>query len=129
MIRRPPRSTLFPYTTLFRSGAATGAATVTPNLSLNFSINSASSTTDKLPIAWRMSSILILVCVAIVLVSLRSPARGALVPERLTGTHHVQQQAVHSPDEARHRPLDRPAALGEQRLARRQAGEPFHLIG
>src|SRR3712207_7827073 len=25
MIRRPPRSTLFPYTTLFRSGAAPGA--------------------------------------------------------------------------------------------------------
>src|SRR2546422_5514400 len=25
MIRRPPRSTLFPYTTLFRSGAAGGA--------------------------------------------------------------------------------------------------------
>src|SRR3712207_8766354 len=26
MIRRPPRSTLFPYTTLFRSGVATGLA-------------------------------------------------------------------------------------------------------
>src|SRR3712207_7361274 len=26
MIRRPPRSTLFPYTTLFRSGAAVPAA-------------------------------------------------------------------------------------------------------
>src|SRR2546426_8924735 len=26
MIRRPPRSTLFPYTTLFRSGIAIGAA-------------------------------------------------------------------------------------------------------
>src|SRR5260221_6198609 len=26
MIRRPPRSTLFPYTTLFRSGAAPGGA-------------------------------------------------------------------------------------------------------
>src|SRR2546429_7153841 len=26
MIRRPPRSTLFPYTTLFRSGRATSAA-------------------------------------------------------------------------------------------------------
>src|SRR2546429_2450749 len=25
MIRRPPRSTLFPYTTLFRSGAGTGS--------------------------------------------------------------------------------------------------------
>src|SRR3712207_3099343 len=28
MIRRPPRSTLFPYTTLFRSGAGLGAAGV-----------------------------------------------------------------------------------------------------
>src|SRR2546429_924764 len=27
MIRRPPRSTLFPYTTLFRSGAAVGGGT------------------------------------------------------------------------------------------------------
>src|SRR6266436_6991434 len=27
MIRRPPRSTLFPYTTLFRSGAAAPVAT------------------------------------------------------------------------------------------------------
>src|SRR5687768_18223648 len=29
MIRRPPRSTLFPYTTLFRSGAAAGASVET----------------------------------------------------------------------------------------------------
>src|SRR3712207_6991570 len=29
MIRRPPRSTLFPYTTLFRSPAAVGAAAAT----------------------------------------------------------------------------------------------------
>src|SRR6266568_8702445 len=29
MIRRPPRSTLFPYTTLFRSAAAAGTANVT----------------------------------------------------------------------------------------------------
>src|SRR5256885_6586428 len=29
MIRRPPRSTLFPYTTLFRSGAITTSATGT----------------------------------------------------------------------------------------------------
>src|SRR2546427_1452753 len=28
MIRRPPRSTLFPYTTLFRSGSAPGARNV-----------------------------------------------------------------------------------------------------
>src|SRR3712207_9452188 len=30
MIRRPPRSTLFPYTTLFRSSAADYAHAVTP---------------------------------------------------------------------------------------------------
>ena len=28
MIRRPPRSTLFPYTTLFRSGRSAGVGTV-----------------------------------------------------------------------------------------------------
>src|SRR5260221_14034106 len=31
MIRRPPRSTLFPYTTLFRSGDMTGSAVVAVN--------------------------------------------------------------------------------------------------
>src|SRR5438552_6236981 len=31
MIRRPPRSTLFPYTTLFRSNAANDASTCTNN--------------------------------------------------------------------------------------------------
>src|SRR5438045_7991225 len=30
MIRRPPRSTLFPYTTLFRSSASSGAAFINP---------------------------------------------------------------------------------------------------
>src|SRR5256885_12720424 len=34
MIRRPPRSTLFPYTTLFRSAAADGATRLQPALSL-----------------------------------------------------------------------------------------------
>src|SRR2546422_7079634 len=31
MIRRPPRSTLFPYTTLFRSSARPGVPEVRPN--------------------------------------------------------------------------------------------------
>src|SRR5687767_15762192 len=31
MIRRPPRSTLFPYTTLFRSSAASRSAAATPS--------------------------------------------------------------------------------------------------
>src|SRR5256885_9183235 len=34
MIRRPPRSTLFPYTTLFRSGAGIGAGLGMPVLSV-----------------------------------------------------------------------------------------------
>src|SRR3712207_8844064 len=33
MIRRPPRSTLFPYTTLFRSGGRRGGATRRPGRS------------------------------------------------------------------------------------------------
>src|SRR3712207_8834407 len=32
MIRRPPRSTLFPYTTLFRSSTSTGPATCAPDV-------------------------------------------------------------------------------------------------
>src|SRR5690349_22143457 len=34
MIRRPPRSTLFPYTTLFRSDAVDGLVQVGPDLAL-----------------------------------------------------------------------------------------------
>src|SRR5690349_24259578 len=44
MIRRPPRSTLFPYTTLFRSSATTAACT-----------NSASSATARSRITARSS--------------------------------------------------------------------------
>src|SRR5258707_8324814 len=44
MIRRPPRSTLFPYTTLFRSfapslGISIGATALTGNIQLNLSAN------------------------------------------------------------------------------------------
>src|SRR3712207_8285671 len=35
MIRRPPRSTLFPYTTLFRSPARTFASTAAPPVPFN----------------------------------------------------------------------------------------------
>src|SRR2546427_5677902 len=35
MIRRPPRSTLFPYTTLFRSGMIVGAATAAAVVAMN----------------------------------------------------------------------------------------------
>src|SRR5258707_5942294 len=37
MIRRPPRSTLFPYTTLFRSRSNTGAVNVCPRLARSIS--------------------------------------------------------------------------------------------
>src|SRR5260370_27599040 len=37
MIRRPPRSTLFPYTTLFRSTTDTGAYTIAAGATLDFS--------------------------------------------------------------------------------------------
>src|SRR2546427_5517779 len=36
MIRRPPRSTLFPYTTLFRSTASNNTATTTQNGAATF---------------------------------------------------------------------------------------------
>src|SRR5260221_1081743 len=54
MIRRPPRSTLFPYTTLFRSGSAkwdgelrltstNGSVNVTLPASAEFSVNAATT--------------------------------------------------------------------------------------
>src|SRR2546430_12213158 len=56
MIRRPPRSTLFPYTTLFRSSRSSDASasvTVTPTLTLTklqdiaFGSHSSSEGTDR----------------------------------------------------------------------------------
>src|SRR3712207_6859953 len=44
MIRRPPRSTLFPYTTLFRSTDASGR--VVPNVSVTFTANGGGTATD-----------------------------------------------------------------------------------
>src|SRR2546430_7745804 len=41
MIRRPPRSTLFPYTTLFRSCVADGAAWVAANCGAGVSARAA----------------------------------------------------------------------------------------
>src|SRR2546428_12160847 len=38
MIRRPPRSTLFPYTTLFRSGFVTGNPDLAPERSRSWEI-------------------------------------------------------------------------------------------
>src|SRR2546430_12631753 len=38
MIRRPPRSTLFPYTTLFRSGFGHGKAELIPADTLRFQL-------------------------------------------------------------------------------------------
>src|SRR5258707_5869883 len=35
MIRRPPRSTLFPYTTLFRSGLTVGGRRIFPNATVH----------------------------------------------------------------------------------------------
>src|SRR5256885_12779519 len=47
MIRRPPRSTLFPYTTLFRSPCATPAAPITSPSTPSASPASSSSRTTS----------------------------------------------------------------------------------
>src|SRR5436309_14288283 len=46
MIRRPPRSTLFPYTTLFRSAERGTAPAV---ITLSFTINGAPTTVEVTP--------------------------------------------------------------------------------
>src|SRR3712207_9439866 len=45
MIRRPPRSTLLPYTTLFRSAVA--HTTVLDNLNVDFTVSSESGLTQR----------------------------------------------------------------------------------
>src|SRR2546426_9193504 len=57
MIRRPPRSTLFPYTTLFRSGLV-GSATMGPSCPVNRSNRAPCGGSRKVapvssPIGWR----------------------------------------------------------------------------
>src|SRR2546422_7633461 len=47
MIRRPPRSTLFPYTTLFRSGAQPSARGASPSLNVTMSIDVPSPPTAR----------------------------------------------------------------------------------
>src|SRR2546427_7506481 len=39
MIRRPPRSTLFPYTTLFRSPSVTGVSVINGNTTARFTLH------------------------------------------------------------------------------------------
>src|SRR2546425_1818147 len=51
MIRRPPRSTLFPYTTLFRSTAASACASKA--YVTNASAARRSSATSRPPAGWR----------------------------------------------------------------------------
>src|SRR3712207_7591409 len=49
MIRRPPRSTLFPYTTLFRSHVAKGATGVKSNVRCDALLLDERSRTDTYP--------------------------------------------------------------------------------
>src|SRR2546430_5691912 len=56
MIRRPPRSTLFPYTTLFRSRTSVGAA---PNLSqpsARYSITPESAPSEVESVSWAVAA-------------------------------------------------------------------------
>src|ERR1051325_237748 len=111
--------------------AATGAVMVTPNFDLKASISSANSHTDMFRMASRISSLLILVCVAMWSspLLLGSAARGALVPERLERAHRHLEQSLQGTDPPGHRRLERPAQLGEQLSLRGQARQPLHLVG
>src|SRR3712207_9596568 len=50
MIRRPPRSTLFPYTTLFRSTSATSASRSSSSATFNLLLGSTSATGSHPPL-------------------------------------------------------------------------------
>src|SRR2546429_2303789 len=62
MIRRPPRSTLFPYTTLFRSGPETGGPTARGQPSKVKSVTGAKSPTRSEEHTSELQSRLHLVC-------------------------------------------------------------------
>src|SRR2546430_10104289 len=59
MIRRPPRSTLFPYTTLFRSGTTLWLRTISrPNVARSMSQDSISGSKNETQFSadtWKMS--------------------------------------------------------------------------
>src|SRR5260370_18914150 len=55
MIRRPPRSTLFPYTTLFRSSSAPVARAVSPSPSSQVTSTTSSASTASALARWTRS--------------------------------------------------------------------------
>src|SRR5256885_7003114 len=57
MIRRPPRSTLFPYTTLFRSSRSSSSSSShsSSSSSSSSSSNSSSSSSMRSPLTWSRS--------------------------------------------------------------------------
>src|SRR3712207_8602094 len=52
MIRRPPRSTLFPYTTLFRSARAAGALTPARTVLAGVAVSALAGAVTSLVIFW-----------------------------------------------------------------------------
>src|ERR1019366_6960763 len=89
MIRRPPRSTLFPYTTLFRSVSSSPSAPTLPNPSEN-------STTDLRPGSSRSAPTDI--------VDRHERSQGGDGASCDVGRHWVPAQAVD--DRQQHPPID-----------------------
>src|SRR2546430_17660215 len=85
MIRRPPRSTLFPYTTLFRSFAATQAAIAAGNTAKNVGLRSVEVLVNG-PGSGRESAIRALQTIGIEVKSIRDvtpvPHNGCRPPKR-----------------------------------------------
>src|SRR2546426_7835397 len=85
MIRRPPRSTLFPYTTLFRSlVGALLASTLTTPVSAQQSDSTPKDTTLLAPV----------VVTGVRLTTVRDLARGRSEEPRLNSSHLVISYAV-----------------------------------
>src|SRR5579862_5904575 len=102
---------------------------VTLNLVLNFSIRSASSNTDLLPIASMISSLLSSVALAIV-VSLNIVRGGspfALSAQRLERAGERGKHTVERAGEPGQRRLERGAEVGQELLPRRHRRELRYL--
>src|SRR5713101_8233387 len=87
MIRRPPRSTLFPYTTLFRSAQESAPAVGLKSLLLSSFLDFVRRPRVQRPWVWALAS----ACAALLIVSLLSLRMGKIAPRQSMPTNASNQ--------------------------------------
>src|SRR5258708_22758294 len=89
MIRRPPRSTLFPYTTLFRSGVGADMPVITANGIVGKVLRVYPSTSLVLMINDQSSGVGVLLEKSRLQGVLRGTSDGELILERVMSDEHI----------------------------------------